>query len=94
MIKANSLVIYKNTAAVVLSVAENNKFSIKFQSVPATATKPAVYDTQNVRAKDILLLNEGPVSSLECVLKFAAEKCPSAADIYNLEQTNEIFFLF
>ena len=76
MIKANSLVIYKNTAAVVLSAAENNKFSIKFQSVPATATKPAVYDTQNVRTKDILLLNEGPVSSLESALKFTAEKCP------------------
>lgn len=91
MIKPNSLVIYKNTAAVVLSVGENNKFSIKFQSVPATATKPAVYETQNVRAKDILLLNEGPVSSLESVLKFAVEKCPSASDIYNLEQTNEIF---
>ena len=91
MIKPNSLVIYKNTAAVVLSVGENNKFSIKFQSVPATATKPAVYETQNVRAKDILLLNEGPASSLESVLKFAVEKCPSASDIYNLEQTNEIF---
>ena len=91
MIKPNSLVLYKNTAAVVLSVCENNKFSIKFQSVPATATKPAVYETQNVRAKDILLLNEGPVSSLESVLKFAVEKCPSASDIYNLEQANEIF---
>ncbi|MGN0728646.1 ribonuclease catalytic domain-containing protein [Treponema sp.] len=91
MIKVNSLVIYKNAAAVVVSVAENNKFTVRFQSAPPTGSKPAAFDTQNVRSKDILLLDEGPVSSLEAVLKFAQENSPLPADIYNLDQKNDIF---
>ncbi len=91
MIKEKSIVTYKNTCAVVVSVMDNGKFNIKFRSAPATGTKKAVYSEQSVRAKDFALLHEGPVSSLEAALDFADSSCPSADDIYNLEQTNDLF---
>ena len=42
MIKVNSLVIYKNNAALVTEDAGNGKFTVKYRSTPATQTKPAV----------------------------------------------------
>lgn len=65
-----SLVIYKNQPALVLETGE--KYTIQFLTVPATPTgKKAQYGTQKVRDKDIMLLHEGPVQSLETVLNLA-----------------------
>lgn len=91
MIKVNSLVIYKNNAALVTEDAGNGKFTVKYRSTPATQTKPAVYSTQNVRTKDIILLHEGPVTSLEKVLEFSEKECPKEDDMYKLDQNNQIF---
>lgn len=90
MLKVNSVVIYKNSPAVISAVLENAKYTVKFQSTPATATKGAVYGEQNVREKDMILLHEGPCSSLANVLSFAEEKCPLVENLYNLEDKNEI----
>ena len=66
----NSVVLYKNTVAVV-SEKDGEKYVIRFCSSPATATgKKAVYGEQKVREKDVLLLHEGPCSSLENILSF------------------------
>lgn len=67
MIK-NSLVLYKNQPAVVKE-NDGDKYIISFCSQPATPTgKKAVYSEQKVREKDVVLLSDGPVSSLEKVL--------------------------
>ncbi|MCR5217393.1 RNB domain-containing ribonuclease [Treponema sp.] len=90
MIKKNSLVLYKNSAALVTEEAANGKFTVKFLSVPATQTKKAVYGEQSVRPKDILLLHEGPASSLEAALDFAEQNAPSEDKIYDLNSDNKI----
>lgn len=77
MIKEKSVVVYKNEAAVVVSVSDT-KYTVRFRTAAAVGAKLAVYGTQNVRSKDVLLLSEGPASSLENVLKFADEECLSA----------------
>jgi exoribonuclease-2 len=89
MLKENSVVLYKSSAAVVLSAAEN-KYKIKFRAVQSSSKK-SVYETQGVREKDVILLSENAASSLENVLRFAEEKCPLPQDFCNLNQTNEIF---
>lgn len=91
MIKVNSLVIYKNNAALVTEDAGNGKFTVLYRTTPATQTKPAVYATQSVRAKDIILLHEGPVASLEKALEFCGKECPKEEDMYKLDQDNQIF---
>ena len=90
MLKVNSVVIYKNSAAVIAAVQENSKYTVKFRSVPATSTKPAVYGEQNVREKDVVLIHEGPCSSLQNVIQYAEEKCPLAENLYNIDDKNEI----
>lgn len=84
MLKKNALVLYKNSCAVVSSEELQGKFSIQFLQTPATATKKAVYGTQNVRAKDVVLLHEGPVTSLEKALLFAQENVPSLDELYDV----------
>ena len=70
MINSKSLVLYKKQPAAVTETGE--KFSIEFCTAPATPTgKKAQYGTQKVRDKDIILLHEGPISSLEAVLTAA-----------------------
>lgn len=65
-----SLVIYKTQPALILETGD--KYTIQFQTAPATPTgKKAQYGTQKVRDKDIMLLHEGPVQSLETVLNRA-----------------------
>ncbi|MCH5295086.1 MAG: RNB domain-containing ribonuclease [Treponema sp.] len=85
MVHVQSPVVYKNSAAIVTSAPDNGKFSIKFQSAPATPSKGASYSTQSVRAKDVLCLAEGEASSLEDMLRFAEESAPKAEDIYDPE---------
>ncbi len=87
----NSIVIYKNNAALVTEANASGKYSIKFRTAEKTATKPAQYGTQNVRAKDFVVLHESGIKLLEKVLDFADSKAPDAKDMYNLEQENELF---
>ena len=75
-----SVVLYKNQPAVVTD-RDGDKYIIKFCSQPATpGGKKAVYGEQKVREKDVVLLHEGPCSSLEAVLGFAAEDFKSQLD--------------
>lgn len=90
MTQKNSLVLYKKQPAIVLSV-ENEKYLIKFLVTPETSTgKKAVYGEQKVRDKDIILLCEETVDSLENVLKFSDEKLDSQiAETYELLQSDD-----
>ena len=64
----NSLVLYKNQPAVVID-RDGDKYLIRFCTQPASpGGKKAIYGEQKVREKDVILLHEGPVSSLEAVL--------------------------
>ncbi|MCR4714733.1 MAG: RNB domain-containing ribonuclease [Treponemataceae bacterium] len=79
MIKSKSLVLYKKQPAAVTETGE--KYTIEFCTAPATPTgKKAQYATQKVRDKDIILLHEGPISSLEAVLT-AAENVAVAEEM-------------
>lgn len=63
-----SVVLYKNQVAVVED-RDGDKYLIRFCTQPATSTgKKAVYGEQKVREKDVVLLHQGPCSSLETVL--------------------------
>ena len=71
MITKNSVVLYKNNAAVALD-RDGEKYLIRWCSTPATSTgKKAVYSEQKVREKDFLVLSESPCSSLDKVLENA-----------------------
>ena len=73
MIEKNSVVIYKNQAAVVCGT-EGDKILIRYCSTPATSTgKKAVYSEQKVREKDVVFLSKKPCSSLEKLLDFKDE---------------------
>lgn len=68
MLSKNSLVLYKNNAAVVVE-KDGEKYQIRWCSVPATPTgKKAVYSEQKVREKDFIVLSEEPCSNLDKVL--------------------------
>ena len=90
MVKANSVVLYKNTAAVILGCQPSQKFEIKFRTQNATQTKAAVYSTQSVRQKDFIILSENPCSSLENVLKFQEDNSPKEEDSYKLDSDNSL----
>ena len=85
----NSVVLYKNTVAVVNEI-EADKYIIKFCSQPASPSgKKAVYNEQKVREKDLVVLHEGPVSSLENLLSFSDEKMSSQIEeVYELLQSD------
>ena len=91
VLKNKSVVLYKKDAAVVCGEVSNGKFPIQFRTSEATQTKKAVYGNQSVREKDVILLHEGPASSLEKVLENAETKSPSPCEIYKMDQTNEVF---
>ncbi len=90
MISEKSLVIYKNQCAVVLS-SENDKYLIRYCSVPATSTgKKAQYTEVKVRDKDIILLHKGPASSLDAVLSFKNDDFETQIkDVYELLISDE-----
>ena len=72
MLSKNSLVLYKNNAAVVVE-QDGEKYLIRWCSQPATPTgKKAVYSEQKVREKDFITLSEKPCSSLDKVLEKAS----------------------
>ena len=85
----NSVVLYKNSVAVVNEI-EADKYIIKYCSQPASPSgKKAVYNEQKVREKDLVVLHEGPVSSLEKLLSFSDEKMSSQIEeVYELLQAD------
>ena len=86
----NSLVIYKSQPAVIKDL-DGDKYIITYCSQPATATgKKAVYSEQKVREKDIILLCDGAVSSLEKVLAAAADESLLAKFQSSLLETWEL----
>lgn len=89
MIK-NSLVLYKSNVAVIIE-KDNDKFLIKFCTQSATQTgKKTIYSEQKVREKDITLLHEGPISSLEKVLENANKNFSSQIkETYELLQSDD-----
>ena len=86
----NSVVFYKSSVAVVTD-RDGDKYLIRFCTQPATSTgKKAVYSEQKVREKDVVVLHEGPCSSLENVLAFNDENIQSEIDeTYELLQSDE-----
>ena len=86
----NSLVIYKTQPAVIKEL-DGDKYIISYCSQPATPTgKKAVYSEQKVREKDVILLSEGPVISLEKVLSAASDESLSAKFNSSLMETYEL----
>ncbi len=73
MFSKGSLVIYKNQPAVIAECGD--KFTINFVTGPKM--QPA---SQNVRAKDIVLLHKGPVSDIKAVVTFAQTLQEQAQD--------------
>ena len=85
----NTVVLYKNAPAVI-SERDGDKYVIRFCTQPATATgKKAVYGEQKVREKDVVVLHEGPCSSLEKVLESAGDT-PSADFLTKIQETYEL----
>ena len=81
----NSLVLYKNNAAIITD-REGDKYIVKYCTQPATVTgKKAVYAEQKIRDKDFILLSEAPVSSLDNVLAFSKDYASG------LEEARELF---
>lgn len=85
----NSVVLYKNSVAVVNEI-EADKYIIKYCSQPASPSgKKAVYNEQKVREKDLVVLHNGPVSSLEKLLSFSDEKINNQIEeVYELLQSD------
>ena len=85
----NTLVLYKNAPAVITE-RDGDKYVIRFCTQLATATgKKAVYGEQKVREKDVVVLHEGPCSSLEKVLELAGDT-PSADFLTKIQETYEL----
>ncbi len=71
----NSVVIYKNTCALT-GEAEGDKFTVNWCVSRATASgKKAVYASQKVREKDVILLCDSAAPNLEALLDFAETAC-------------------
>ena len=69
--KKNSVVIYKNLPALV-GEKDGDKYLVNWCVSRATSTgKKAVYASQKVREKDVILLCEGEASSIDVLLDFA-----------------------
>lgn len=86
----NSLVLYKSLPAVITD-RDGEKYLIRFCTQPATPTgKKAVYGEQKVREKDVVLIHEGPVSSLEKVLELENQDYSNQIkETYELLQSDE-----
>ncbi len=69
MLEKNIPVLYKKSCAVITEI-DGDKYIVKYCSVPKTETKPAKYDTQKVREKDIIVL-PGKNTTIEKMLSFS-----------------------
>lgn len=92
MLSKNTCVIYKKAPAVITEI-DGDKFVVKYCSQPATQTgKPAKYDTQKVREKDIISL-PGENVSIEKVLAFTDAQADSKiSECYELLSSDEEAF--
>ena len=85
----NSLVLYKNQPAVVTD-RDGDKFIIRFCTQPATpGGKKAVYGEQKVREKDVIVLHEGPCSSLETVLSCELQNLENQLGEYHSQKRDK-----
>ncbi|WP_407426505.1 ribonuclease catalytic domain-containing protein [Treponema sp.] len=81
--KKNSVVIYKNLPALV-GEQDGDKFLVNWCVSRATATgKKAVYASQKVREKDVVLLCEAEASSIDALLDFAETALAENSEVKN-----------
>ncbi|MBQ7159412.1 MAG: RNB domain-containing ribonuclease [Treponema sp.] len=90
--KKNSVVLYKNSPALVTELADGDKFVITWCAKAATDTgKKAVYATQKVREKDVIVLSEDAATSLDAVLSFADSALADESAVRNqIAETHEL----
>lgn len=87
--KKSAVLIYKNTCAI-SGETEGDKFLVNWCVSRATPTgKKAVYGSQKVREKDVVLLTEKPASSIDACLDFA-EKTDSPEIKAQIEEVYEL----
>lgn len=88
MFKKNSAVLYKAQPAVITEI-DSDKYTIQFFTNVAKGKKREVA-TQKVREKDMVLLHEGAVSSLDALMYFSDMALPSQiAEVYELVMSDE-----
>ncbi len=81
--KKNSVVIYKTSPAIV-GEKDGDKYLVSWCVSRASATgKKAVYASQKVRDKDVLLLCEDEASSIDAVLDFAEKALAENSELKN-----------
>ena len=89
--KKNSVVIYKNSPALV-GERDGDKYLVSWCVSRATASgKKAVYASQKVREKDVILLCENEASSIDALLDFAETACAENSEVKNqIAETHEL----
>ena len=89
--KKNSVVIYKNSPALV-GEQDGDKFLVNWCVSRATATgKKAVYASQKVREKDVLLLCENEASSVDSLLAFEDKALEDGSEVKKqIAETHEL----
>ena len=87
----SSVVIYKNLPALV-GERDGDKFLVDWCVSRATSTgKKAVYASQKVREKDVLLLCEGAASSIDVLLDFAESALAENSEVKaQISETHEL----
>ncbi len=90
--KKNSLVLYKNSPALVTEIADSDKFVVSWcVSRQTESGKKAVFGSQKVREKDVILLSEDAASSLDIVLAFADEALAGKNEVKaQIAETHEL----
>ncbi len=84
----NSVVIYKSSCALVESI-EGDKFLVNWCVSRATVSgKKAVFASQKVRLRDVILLSKEPAASLDSCLDFAESALAPESEVEN--QINEV----
>ena len=89
--KKSSVVIYKNLPALV-GERDGDKFLVNWCVSRATATgKKAVYASQKVREKDVLVLCESEASSIDALLDFAESALAENSEVKaQIAETHEL----
>lgn len=79
--KKNAVVVYKTVPALV-GDADGDKFVVNWcASRAVSGGKKAVYASQKVREKDVLLLCDAPASTIDAVLDFADAACAEHSEV-------------
>lgn len=90
--KKNSVVIYKNSPALVTELADGDKFVVTWCVNRATDTgKKAVYAEQKVRQKDVVVLCEDAATSVDALLLFADDALADGSTVRaQIAETHEL----